>query len=283
MTSYKKNKWRTKLHEIISEADTPIGKAFDLVLLVLILLSVVFVMLESVGHIDAEYHELLYIGEWVITIFFTFEYIARVITVKKPFNYIFSFYGIIDFLSTIPLYLSFILAGSNYLLTIRALRLLRIFRILKITRYVGESNKLTRALLHSRAKILVFLFAVLIISIIAGTLMYLIEGEKSGFTSIPRSVYWAIVTLTTVGFGDISPATPLGQLIASIIMIMGYGIIAVPTGIVSAEYAKSGDYVHVNTQVCYNCGSAKHRDDAEFCHRCGKDLHPLKKEDENLF
>ena len=274
MASTQKTNWRTKLHEIIYEADTPVGKVFDIILLVLILLSVIFVMLESVGSIDAEYHELLYIGEWVITIFFTLEYIARIITVKKPFRYIFSFYGVIDFLSTIPLYLSFILVGSNYLLTVRALRLLRIFRILKITRYVGESNKLTRALLHSRAKILIFLFAVLIISIIAGTLMYLIEGEKSGFTSIPRSVYWAIVTLTTVGYGDISPATPLGQLIASIIMIMGYGIIAVPTGIVSAEYAKSSDYIHVNTQACYNCSAEKHRDDAEFCHRCGKDLHP---------
>jgi voltage-gated potassium channel len=278
-----KSYWRVKLHEIIYEAETPMGKAFDLILLALILLSVVFVMLESVSWIDAEYHQLLYIGEWVITIFFTFEYIARIITVKKPFNYIFSFYGVIDFLSTIPLYLSFILVGSNYLLTIRALRLLRIFRILKITRYIGESNKLTRALLHSRAKILIFLFAVLIISIIAGTLMYLIEGEKSGFSSIPRSVYWAIVTLTTVGFGDISPATPLGQLIASIIMIMGYGIIAVPTGIVSAEYTKTSDYVHVNTQVCQNCGSTKHRDDADFCHKCGKELHPLLDDDENTF
>jgi len=282
LASTQKINWRSKLHEIIYEADTPVGKVFDIVLLVLILLSVVFVMLESVGSIDAEYHELLYIGEWVITIFFTLEYIARIITVKKPFSYIFSFYGVIDFLSTIPLYLSFILVGSNYLLTVRALRLLRIFRILKITRYIGEANKLSRAMLHSRAKIIIFLFVVLIISVIAGTLMYIIEGEESGFTSIPRSVYWAIVTLTTVGYGDISPATPLGQLIASIIMIMGYGIIAVPTGIVSAEYAKSSDYVHVNSQVCHHCGSSKHRDDAEFCHRCGKDLHPLQDE-ENTF
>lgn len=274
-----KSNWRSKLHEIIYEADTPVGKIFDIVLLGLILLSVIFVMMESVSWIDVEYHQLLYMGEWVITIFFTLEYIARVVTVKKPFSYIFSFYGIIDLLSTIPLYLSFILVGSNYLLTVRALRLLRIFRILKITRYVGESNKLSRALLHSRAKILIFLFAVLIISVIAGTLMYLIEGEESGFTSIPRSVYWAIVTLTTVGYGDISPVTPLGQLIASIIMIMGYGIIAVPTGIVSAEYSRGNDYVNVNTQVCHNCSAEKHRDDAEFCHKCGKDLHPHLREE----
>jgi voltage-gated potassium channel len=271
----KNSKWRAKLHEIIYEADTGVGKTFDVILLVLILLSVVLVMMESVSWIDAKHHKLLNIGEWIITIFFTLEYIARVITVRKPKNYIFSFYGIIDFLSTIPLYLSFIFVGSNYLLTVRALRLLRIFRILKLTRYVGESNKLSRALLHSRAKILIFLFAVVIISIIAGTLMYIIEGEKSGFTSIPRSVYWAIVTLTTVGYGDISPETPLGQLIASVIMIMGYGIIAVPTGIVSAEYAKSDQAeIHLNTQSCHNCGTEKHRDDSEYCHICGDDLHP---------
>jgi voltage-gated potassium channel len=280
----KNSKWRAKLHEIIYEADTGVGKTFDVILLVLILLSVILVMMESVSWIDAKYHKLLYIGEWIITIFFTFEYIARIITVKKPKNYILSFYGIIDLLSTIPLYLSFILVGSNYLLTVRALRLLRIFRILKLTRYVGESNKLSRALLHSRAKIFIFLFTVVIISIIAGTLMYIIEGEKSGFTSIPRSVYWAIVTLTTVGYGDISPATPLGQLVASIIMIMGYGIIAVPTGIVSAEYARSDrSEIHLNTQSCHNCGTDKHRDDSEFCHICGDELHPqVNKNEETL-
>lgn len=274
--------WKRKLHRIIYEADTPLGKLFDVILLILILLSVLFVMLESVRTIDERFHQVLYIGEWVITIFFTFEYIARIVTIKKPVKYIFSFYGIIDFLSTIPLYLSFILVGSNYLLTVRALRLLRVFRILKITRYVGESNKLVRALRDSRPKIFIFLFAVLIISIIAGTLMYLIEGEASGFKSIPASVYWCIVTLTTVGFGDIAPVTPLGQFIAAIIMIMGYGIIAVPTGIVSAEYAKSMDkknqddpsYVHVNTHACWSCGAIKHRDDADYCHRCGEMLDP---------
>ncbi len=274
MKPNKNSPWRVKLHEIVYEADTRVGKIFDLILLVLILLSVIFVMLESVRWIDAKYHQLLYIGEWIITIFFTLEYIARVVSVRKPTHYIFSFYGIIDFLSTIPLYLSFLFVGSNYLLIVRALRLLRVFRILKLTKYVGESNKLSKALLHSRAKILIFLFVVVIISIIAGTLMYLIEGEESGFTSIPRSVYWAIVTLTTVGYGDISPATPLGQLIASVIMIMGYGIIAVPTGIVSAEYAKNDpSEIHVNTQSCQNCGADKHRDDSEFCHICGDDLH----------
>jgi len=274
------NNLKNKLHTIIYEADTPMGKLFDVVLLILILVSVILVMLESVTSIDTHYHDFLYFGEWVITIFFTIEYILRIITVKKASNYIFSFYGIIDFLSTIPLYLSFILAGSNALLAVRALRLLRVFRILKITRYMGEANKLNKALRDSKPKILVFLFAVLILSIIAGTIMYLVEGEQSGFVSIPVSVYWCIVTLTTVGFGDIAPVTPLGQFIAAIIMIMGYGIIAVPTGIVSAEYASKKthtvddpEYIHVNTQSCQNCNENNHHDNAEFCHKCGSTLH----------
>ena len=279
--------WRSKLHEIIYEADTPQGKAFDVILLILILASIALVMLESVASIDTKYPELLYKGEWIITIFFTFEYISRIITVKKPSKYIFSFYGIIDFLSTIPLYLSFFIVGSNALLTVRALRLLRVFRILKIARYVGESNKLAKAIRDSKAKISIFLFAVLILCIIAGTVMYLIEGEASGFRNIPVSVYWCIVTLTTVGYGDIAPITPLGQFIAAIIMIMGYGIIAVPTGIVTAEYSKDlnsknddvntsqkqeEDYVHMNTQSCENCMEENHRDDSLFCHHCGHTL-----------
>lgn len=232
-------------------------------------------MLESVKEIDKVFHNILLYGEWIITIFFTIEYIARVITVKKPFKYIFSFYGIIDLISTIPLYLSFFIVGSQTLLTVRALRLLRVFRILKVTRYIGESNKLLNALKQSRIKIFVFLFAVIIIAIISGTLMYLIEGEKSGFNNIPISVYWSIVTLTTVGYGDIAPITPLGQLIASFIMILGYGIIAVPTGIVSAEYTRhSHDDVQLNTQVCENCLEKLHEDKAKFCHHCGVDLHP---------
>jgi voltage-gated potassium channel len=273
------NNLKNKLHTIIYEADTPMGKLFDIVLLILILVSVILVMLESITSIDTHYHDLLYFGEWVITIFFTIEYILRIFTVKKASNYIFSFYGIIDFLSTIPLYLSFILAGSNALLAVRALRLLRIFRILKITRYMGEANKLNKALRDSKPKIFVFLFAVLILSIIAGTIMYLVEGEQSGFVSIPVSIYWCIVTLTTVGFGDIAPVTPLGQFIAAIIMIMGYGIIAVPTGIVSAEYASKKkpalddpEFIHTNTQCCQNCNENNHYDHAKFCHKCGTTL-----------
>lgn len=249
------------------------GKVFDIILLILIVFSIILVMLESVQKIDQKYHDILYYGEWFITIFFTIEYIARIITVKKPSKYIFSFYGIIDFLSTIPLYLSFFFVGTQTLLTVRALRLLRVFRILKVTRYIGESNKLAKALINSRVKILVFLFAVLIIAIISGTLMYLIEGEDSGFRNIPVSVYWSIVTLTTVGYGDIHPVTPLGQLIASFIMILGYGIIAVPTGIVSAEYSRSDeDYVHVNTRVCHHCHEEIHVDESKYCHHCGYTL-----------
>ncbi|WP_026449821.1 ion transporter [Aequorivita capsosiphonis] len=273
-----KNSWRHKLHEVIYEADTPMGKLFDIILLILILISVIIVMLESVKSIDLQYHRVFYVIEWIITIFFTIEYISRIITVKKPKHYIFSFYGIIDFLSTIPLYLSFILIGSNYLLTVRALRLLRVFRILKITRYIGEGNKLQKALIESRVKIFIFIFAVLIVAIIAGTLMYLIEGEDSGFNSIPVSVYWCIVTLTTVGFGDIAPVTATGQFLATVIMILGYGVIAVPTGIIGAQYVRMDreDPVQLNTQSCRNCGATGHKDGAEFCYNCGYELSPPK-------
>ena len=248
------------------------GKLFDVVLLVLIVFSIILVMLESVKEIDKVYHDVLYYGEWIITIFFTIEYFARIITVKKPSKYIFSFYGIIDFLSTIPLYLSFFIVGSQTLLTVRALRLLRVFRILKVTRYVGESNKLMKALKSSRVKITIFLFAVVVIAIIAGTVMYLIEGEESGFVNIPIGVYWSIVTLTTVGYGDIHPITPLGQFIASVLMILGYGIIAVPTGIVTSEYTKDAAKVNLNTQVCFNCHEVQHTDNAKFCFNCGHEL-----------
>ncbi|WP_034057880.1 ion transporter [Lacinutrix jangbogonensis] len=284
MSSTKKYNWKGKLHEVIYEADTPAGKIFDVILLVFILASIVLVMLESINDIDAKYHNALYIGEWIVTILFSLEYVARIITVKKPKKYIFSFFGIIDFLSTIPMYLSFFIIGGQALVALRALRLLRIFRILKLARYLGASNQLAGAIKSSRAKISVFLFAVIIASIIFGTLMYLVEGEENGFTNIPKSVYWCIVTLTTVGFGDIAPQTPLGQFIATIIMIMGYGIIAVPTGIVSAEYTRSAnkkdeenngelEKTHLNSQTCQNCLSTNHKDEAEYCYTCGHNLH----------
>ncbi len=283
MKDKKPKHWRTKLHEIIYEADTPGGKLFDIVLLVFILASIVLVMLESVKSIDAKYHNLLNIGEWGVTILFTLEYVARLIVVKKPMKYVTSFYGIIDLLSTIPKYLSLIFVGTHALVALRALRLLRVFRILKLARYLGASNTLVSAIKASRAKIFIFLFAVVILSIILGTIMYMVEGEENGFTNIPKSVYWCIVTLTTVGYGDIAPQTPLGQLIASVIMIMGYGIIAVPTGIVSAEYTKSSNEedgknktdkkIDLNSQSCSNCLTENHKDNAEFCYNCGENLH----------
>jgi voltage-gated potassium channel len=270
--SIKKPSWKEKLHEIIYEADTKEGKIFDVILLIAILASILLVMLESVERFDIKYHELLNIGEWVITILFSIEYTLRVISIKKPFKYIFSFYGIIDFLSTIPMYLSLIFVGSQGLVALRALRLLRIFRILKLTRYIGASNKLMIALKSSSAKISVFLFFVLIICIILGTVMYMIEGAENGFTNIPKSIYWAIVTLTTVGFGDIAPQTPLGQLIASAIMILGYSIIAIPTGIVSSEMTKTDAKVDTNTQSCPTCLKDKHVERAIFCYHCGSTL-----------
>ena len=282
-----KHNWRTKLHEIIYEADTPAGKLFDVILLIAILASIVLVMLESINHFDQKYHKFLDISEWVITLLFSVEYIARIICVRRPFRYIFSFYGVIDLLSTIPKYISLLLGGTQALVALRALRLLRVFRILKLARYLGASNQLANAIRASRAKIAVFLFAVLIAATIFGTVMYMVEGEENGFTNIPKSVYWCIVTLTTVGFGDIAPVTPLGQFIATIIMILGYGIIAVPTGIVSAEYTKASqdaknklsdeelaqlETVNLNTQCCVNCLAEQHQDGAKFCFKCGCEL-----------
>ncbi|MBC2840756.1 ion transporter [Robiginitalea sp. SC105] len=275
--------WKSWLHEIIYEADTPEGKWFDLILFAVIVLSVILVMLESVSEFDAKYHGELLVLEWAVTIFFTVEYIARIICIRKPSHYIFSFYGIIDFLSTIPLYLSYIFAGSQVFLAVRALRLLRIFRILKLVQFIGEASQLKTALRASRAKIFVFVYAVLILSVIMGTIMYLIEGDEAGFTSIPRSIYWTIVTLTTVGYGDIAPQTNIGQFIATIIMVLGYGIIAVPTGIVTVEYARQekdgkdgkteeGPTIHLNTQSCENCSVGGHRDGAQFCFNCGSPL-----------
>jgi len=268
-----KRKWRSRLHEIIFEADTGIGKWFDIILIIAIIISVLLVMLESVRSIDSQYHDILVTLEWIFTILFTFEYIARIISIYKPKKYIFSFYGIIDFLATIPMYLSLFLVDAHALLALRALRLLRVFRILKLTRYLGARKTLIDALRNSKIKIAVFLFSVFVLTIILGTIMYLVEGPKNGFNNIPHSMYWAIVTLTTVGYGDISPSTPLGQFIASIVMILGYGIIAVPTGIVTSELAKNEDLIPTNTQHCSGCFEDEHLDDAEYCHQCGKKLH----------
>lgn len=261
------NKTKDKLYEIIFEADTPAGKMFDLVLLVVIFISVVLVMLESVPSIRGQYQGLLRMLEWIITGIFTVEYVLRIIIIKKAVRYITSFYGVIDFLAVIPTYISLFLVGSHSLAVIRILRMLRIFRILKLSRYTQAGRSLARAIWASRAKINVFIFFVFVLVIVIGTVMYLIEGEEHGFTSIPSSIYWAVVTLTTVGYGDISPETPLGQFIASIVMIMGYAIIAVPTGIVTAEIIKPSS--EGNTQVCPNCLHDKHDDDAVYCKKCG--------------
>ena len=265
--------WKDKLHEVIYEADTKEGKLFDVILLIAILASIVLVMLESVNSINSSYGFLLNIFEWIITILFSFEYVLRIISIKKPLKYMFSFYGIIDFFSTIPKYLSLIFIGSHHFATLRALRLLRVFRILKLTRFIGASNKLLIALKASRAKIAVFLFFILILCVILGAIMYMIEGEENGFTSIPKSIYWAIVTMTTVGYGDIAPQTAFGQFIASIIMILGYGIIAIPTGIVSSEITKThANTIDINTQSCTNCATEDHKDNSEFCYNCGSNL-----------
>jgi voltage-gated potassium channel len=261
---------KKRLYQIIFEADTTAGKVFDVVLLAVILLSVFLVILESVSSIAEKYLGILRILEWVITIIFTIEYILRILIVQKPFRYIFSFFGIIDFLSVIPTYLSIFALGYQSLMVIRMLRLLRVFRVLKLTRYTQAGRSLMQALWSSRQKISVFLFFVLITVVIMGTIMYLIEGETNGFKSIPLSIYWAIVTLTTVGYGDISPVTPLGQFMASIIMILGYAIIAVPTGIITSEIIKP-TLTH-NTQVCHKCLFDKHDDDAVYCKKCGEKL-----------
>jgi len=261
---------KERLYEIIFEADTPAGKFFDIALLIVILISVLLVMLESVPGIRKSYQEILVALEWVITGIFTAEYILRIIIVKKPWRYIFSFYGVIDFLAVIPSYLGILAVGYQGFMIVRVLRLLRVFRILKLTRYTAAGRTLARAIWNSREKISVFIFFVVILVIIIGTMMYLVEGEASGFTSIPMSIYWAIVTLTTVGYGDISPVTPLGQFLASMVMIMGYAIIAVPTGIVTAEMMRPS--TQSNTQVCSNCLHDKHDDDAFFCKKCGTRL-----------
>jgi len=262
--------FRRRLHEVIFEAETPTGKTFDVILLIMIVLSVITVLLDSVGSIHNRYGDFLLMAEWFFTILFSIEYLLRIISAQKASKYIFSFYGIIDLLAILPTYLSLIIVGSQYFMVIRMLRLLRVFRVLKLARYVGASKTLAIALRNSRHKIIVFLEVVLTMVVVMGSLMYLVEGEEHGFSSIPRSIYWAIVTLTTVGYGDIAPQTVLGQTLASFIMIIGYAIIAVPTGIISVEMSKA---VQINTKVCQNCQCSDHDDNAKFCKGCGGEIH----------
>ena len=259
-------------HEIIFEADTPAGKAFDVILIISIMLSVLVVMADSVHGVQAQFGRVLYVLEWVFTVLFTVEYVFRLLCVGKPLRYAASFFGIVDLLAILPTYLGVFIPGSHYLTVIRILRLLRIFRVLKLAQYVGEANVLMRALASSRRKITVFLFAVATLVVILGSAMYVIEGEKNGFVSIPAGIYWAIVTLTTVGYGDISPKTAPGQALAALVMILGYAIIAVPTGIVSAELVKGPEYKEIGAQACPQCSREGHDPDADYCKYCGAHL-----------
>ncbi len=268
-----KQPWRKRLYIIIFEADTPAGKAFDVALLILILLSILTVILESVDHIYERYGSILVVLEWFFTICFTLEYILRIISAGYPRRYIFSFFGIVDLLAILPSFLSLIYTGTRFLLVIRSLRLLRMFRILKLGRYLGEAETLQRALRNSVFKITVFIGVVITVTIIVGTLMFLIEGPEHGYTSIPKSMYWAVVTLTTVGYGDISPQTPLGQFCATVLMLMGYGIIAVPTGIVSSELSKADRIALPEVKACPKCKPEDHQPDASYCRFCGIKLH----------
>ena len=267
--------FRQKVHEIIFEADTVNGKLFDVILLIAILLSIIGVMLESVDEIDKKYHELIMAFEWGFTILFTIEYFFRIYAVNRPLKYIFSFMGIVDFLAIIPTYLIFIFPAVHWMSVIRAIRLIRIFRIFKLSRYLRGAHTMQIALRSSRPKIIVFLLSVMLLVIILGTLMYIIESSAStnGFENIPDSIYWAIITLTTVGYGNIVPMTILGKVVASFIMILGYGIIAVPTGIVTAEFSRKRKE-KVNTQVCPDCTAEGHEMEAKFCNKCGAELNP---------
>ena len=267
-------KTRDRIHEIIFEADTPTGKAFDVVLLVLIILSVITVMMESSDEWNERYGNIFLILEWVFTILFTIEYVLRLWVTRLPWKYATSFYGIGDLLAILPTYLTLVLRGfgGQAFAIIRILRLLRVFRVFKLGKYLGEGDQLRRALIASRNKITVFLFAVTLLVIIIGGIMYLIEGgSNEGFSSMPRAVYWAIVTLTTVGYGDITPQTNIGQFLSALVMIIGYAIIAVPTGIVTNEMMNSGNQksTYTNSQVCRFCAREGHADDAVYCKYCG--------------
>jgi voltage-gated potassium channel len=258
---------------VIFEADTPAGRAFDIVLLIAIVLSVLVVCLESVPEIRAAHHDLLIQIEWVFTILFTIEYVLRLWCVGRPLKYAMSFFGVIDLLSIIPTWAGIAIGSGRSLTLVRALRLLRIFRVLKLGHFLGEAERMRAAMRSSARKIIVFLGVVLTLVLLVGALMYVIEsGAGSGFTSIPKSMYWAIVTLTTVGYGDVAPTTPLGQFLASCVMILGYGIIAVPTGIVSVELATARRKIRISTQSCQQCSAEGHDHDAKYCKDCGAQL-----------
>ncbi len=265
--------WRGRLHEIIYEADTPWGRLFDLLLMAAIIVSVVVVMLETVDSVEDRYGVPLRYGEWGFTLLFTIEYVLRLISVRRPLRYAVSFYGLVDLLSILPTYLSILFPATRFLLVLRALRMLRVFRVLKLARFLREGDLIVQALKASRVKISVFIFTVMTMVLIIGSIMYVVEGTTNeSFDSIPRAIYWAIVTLTTVGYGDIAPQTALGQFLAAVVMILGYGMIAVPTGIVSVELAKADEQAVVSTQCCPSCALEGHDHNAKHCKHCGEKL-----------
>lgn len=275
MEKSKENELKEKIFSIIFEADTYYGKLFDIVLLFVILFSVGLVMLESVPGINARYHDTLVILEWIVTILFSIEYGLRLYCVRRPWRYFFSFYGVVDLLSILPTYLGIIYPSTKYLSSIRILRLFRIFRIFGLTQFMRGGNTILIALRNSRAKIVVFLSFIVLMVVVIGSVMYVIEGShpESGFSSIPIGIYWAIVTLTTVGYGDIAPVTALGKFIASVVMIIGYGVIAVPTGIVTAQVVRgSNRNTNSGAQVCQNCNDSNHEKGAKYCKNCGYKL-----------
>ncbi len=270
--SNKTNGWRNRLHGVIYESNTTAGKVFDVSLLVLILASILVVIFDSIESYRLQYGTLFTNLEWAFTILFTIEYILRLISIERPWKYVFSFLGIIDLLAIIPGYLSIFFAGAQSLLVFRALRLMRIFRIFKLTHFLSEMRFLGVALKGSIRKISIFMLIVLMLVIILGSVMYLVEEGKNGFTSIPESIYWAIVTITTVGYGDITPNTTMGKFVASFIMMIGYGIIAVPTGIITTEMALAVRNKEQHHEVCPRCGKEGHDADAKFCKLCGEKL-----------
>ncbi|MDD5411584.1 MAG: ion transporter [Methylobacter sp.] len=265
---------RHTLYNVIYQANTPAGRGFDIVLIICILASVLTIVLDSVADISQQYGKLLFTAEWVFTAIFTAEYILRIFCTPRPFKYVFSFYGVIDLLAILPTYFSLFMPGSQYLLVIRILRVLRIFRILKLVRFINQSNLLINAMLASRLKITIFMFAIITLLVIFGSAMYLIEGPENGFTNIPVSIYWSVVTLTTVGFGDITPKTDLGRAIASIVMVTGYAIIAVPTGIFTAElsHTMKRQKARTDKRICTKCRKSGHEPDANYCRICGEEL-----------
>lgn len=268
--------WRLRWYSIIFEADTRAGRLFDQLLIGIILISIAVVVADSVQSVHLAHGQALMVAEWLFTLLFTAEYLARLLCVRKPMQYALSFYGLIDLVAVLPTYLALFVPELHALIDVRVLRLLRVFRVFKLAEYVAEYQSLSRALAASRRKILVFLSAVLMMVLVMGTLMYVVEGPSNGYTSIPTSVYWAITTVTTVGFGDITPKTDLGRLISSFMMLLGWGILAVPTGIVTAEMAaqRRTELFQAGTRTCHECLAEGHAAYASFCFHCGARLPP---------